>query len=104
MAIMIRDIFKDGEKLEIIAEGIKPDAKKRINFPKDSLKEGMIYHVYSNAFGQIILDPQVIIPASELWVFQNKDLLASLDESMAQSRKGLRINRGSFAQHLEDEA
>jgi len=104
MAIMIRDIIKDADKLEVIAEGIKPDANKRIHFPKGSLKPGMIYHIYSNTSGQIILDPQAVIPASELWVFQNEDILTALDESMAQSKIGQRVNRGSFAQYIEDEA
>tara|TARA_Y100000310_G_scaffold144390_1_gene143654 strand:+ start:26723 stop:26857 length:135 start_codon:yes stop_codon:yes gene_type:complete len=40
--------------------------------------------------GQIILDQQVTIPASELWVFENKGILASID-------------RGSFAKYVKNE-
>jgi len=48
---------------------------------------------------RIILDPQVTIPASELWVFENKDILASIDKGMAEERT---MNLGSFAKYVKD--
>ncbi|MCD6358621.1 MAG: hypothetical protein J7L90_01515 [Dehalococcoidia bacterium] len=92
------NIIKDSE-LKRVAEGVKPDAKKRVVLPKSLVKEGITYHIYSNSDGQIVLDPQVTISASELWLFKNKDILASVDKGMLEST---RINRGSFAKYIKN--
>ena len=91
-------IIKNTE-LTRVAEGVKPDTKKRVVLPKALVKEGITYHVYTNSEGQIILDPQVTIPASELWLFKNKDILASVDRGMLEST---RVNRGSFAKYIKN--
>ncbi len=96
-------IIKD-EKFVKIAEGLKPDAKKRVCLSKAFFKAGTTYHVYINSIGQIILDPQVTIPASEAWLFENKDALASVDKGMTESSNGQLIDRGSFAKYTKDEA
>ena len=83
---------------------VKPDNKRRVLLPKELVDKDSMFHIYTNDMGQIILDPQATIPASELWVFQNKNILASLDKSMAQSKKGQTINRGSFAKYVTNEA
>ena len=44
------------------------------------------------------------IPASELWVFENKEILDSIDKGMVDSTKGQIINRGSFAKYVKDAA
>lgn len=101
MATIIKDIIKD-ENLTEVARNVKLDPKRRINISTAIvLEKDITYHVYSNSFGQIILDPQVTIPASELWVFKNKDVLATLDKGMSEKKV---INRGSFANYAEDEA
>jgi hypothetical protein len=97
MATIIRD-----DKLTRIAESVKPDPKRRVLLPKTVVKEGITYHIYTNSFGQIILDPQVTIPASELWIFENSDVLASLDKGMAESANGQAIKRGSFAKYVKN--
>ena len=94
MAIIIRDT-----ELKKVAEDVKPDAKKRVVLPKALVREGITYHIYSNSEGQIILDPQVTIPASELWLFNNKDILALVDRGMLEST---RINRGSFVKYIKN--
>jgi len=91
-------IIKDTE-LTRVAEGVKPDSKKRVVLPKVLVREGITYHMYHNRFGQIILDPQVTIPASELWLFENEDALAMVDRGMFESA---RINRGSFAKYVKN--
>jgi hypothetical protein len=85
------------------AKGIKPDAKKRVVLPKELVFEGVIYHVYSNASGQILFDPQVTIPASELWVLKDKNILDSIDKGMIQSADGKVVDRGSFAKYAKDD-
>jgi len=82
-----------------MAESVKQDPKRRVLLPKTLVKEGITYHIYANSLGQIFLDPQVTIPASELWVFANKDILAAMDKSMDEERV---INRGSFAKYVKN--
>jgi CRISPR/Cas system-associated protein Csm6 len=85
-----------------VAKGVKPDAKKRVVLPKALIGEDITYHIYTNSAGQIVLDPQVTIPASELWLFENKEALASIDRGMAESMNGQAKNRGSFAKYVKN--
>jgi len=94
-------IIKDQE-LTIVAKSVRPDAKKRVVLPKSLVKEGIIFHIYSNNAGQIVLDPQVIIPASEAWLFKNKVALASVDKGMVESANGQTMDKGSFAKYTKD--
>jgi hypothetical protein len=71
-----------------IADSVKPDSKKRILLRKLQMHDGISYHVYSNSLGQIILDPQVTIPASELWLFNNPDALASVKRGLSDVAQG----------------
>jgi len=85
-----------------VAGSVKPDTKKRVVLPAALVWEGVTFHIYHNSRGQILLDPQVTIPASELWVFENKDILASIDKGMAESANGQVIKRGSFAKYVKN--
>jgi hypothetical protein len=80
-------IIKDTD-LEMVAASVKPDAKKRVVLPKALVEEGITYRVYTNKFGQIVLDPQVTIPASELWLFKNLDALASVQRGLSDVAQG----------------
>jgi hypothetical protein len=101
MVTIVKDIIKDENFIEV-AKSVRLDPKSRINISKAKVLEGDItYHIYTNSFGQIILDPQVTIPASELWIFRNEDVLAALDKGMSEKQV---INRGSFANYVEDES
>ena len=94
-------ISKD-EELTRIGRSVRPDARQRVSLPKALVKEGITYHIYCNKLGQIVLDPQVTIPASEAWLFENKEVLASIDRGMVESANGLTMDRGSFAEYTED--
>lgn len=97
METIIRDT-----NLTRIAENVRPDPKRRVLLPKALVGEDITYHIYVNGFKQVILDPQVTIPASELWVFENKDILASIDKGMTESANGQVIKRGSFAKYVKN--
>jgi hypothetical protein len=56
--------------------------------PKSLIKEDITYHIYSNDLGQILLDPQVTIPASEAWLFKDPEALASVRRGLADAAKG----------------
>jgi hypothetical protein len=80
-------IIKDSD-FKRVAESVKPDAKKRVVLPAIPLREGITYHIYSNSLGQIVLDPQVTIPASEAWLFNNPDALASVRRGLSDAATG----------------
>ena len=80
-------IIKDSD-FKRVAESVKPDAKKRVVLPKLPSVDGITYHIYSNRLGQIILDPQVTIPASEAWLFKNPEALASVRQGLSDAAKG----------------
>jgi hypothetical protein len=101
MVIITKDLIK-GTKVTMVAEGVKPDSRKRVVLPKIAVREGTTYHVYHNSFGQIILDPQVTIPASEVWLFEDKNALALVDKGMAEAATKPLIKRGSFAKYVSD--
>jgi len=75
-------------KFRRVAANVKPDAKRRIVLSKACLTEGVMYHVYCNEIGQVILDPQISIPASEAWIWDNPDILASLKQGLAEAAAG----------------
>jgi len=94
-------ILRDNES-KMVAESVKPDAKNRVVLPKKLVKHGITYKIYVNDHEQIILDPQVTIPLSELWVFENKDILDSIDRGMKQAANGETTDLGSFSQYADD--
>jgi len=67
---------------------VKPDAKRRIVLPKVPVQEGITYHIYRNSIGQFVLDPQVTIPASEAWLFNDSDALASVRRGLSDAAQG----------------
>ena len=83
MAAIIRDT-----NFEKLADSVKPDAKRRVVLQKVQIQEGVSYHIYSNSIGQIVLDPQVTIPASEVWLFNNPKALASVRRGLSDAAKG----------------
>ncbi len=83
MVTIIRDT-----NLTRVAGSVKPDTKKRIVLPDALVREGIIYHIYHNSIGQIILDPQVTIPASEAWLFNNPDALALVRQGLSDVAQG----------------
>jgi len=83
METIIKDNnFKD------VAKNVRPDAKKRVVLPKALVSGDITYHIYSNSLGQIVLDPQITIPASEAWLFSNPDVLASVRRGLSDAAKG----------------
>jgi hypothetical protein len=80
-------IIKDTD-FQRVAESVKPDAKKRVVLPRLQVLEGVTYHIYINSIGQIVLDPQVTISASEAWLFNNPDAIASVRRGLNDAAQG----------------
>jgi hypothetical protein len=76
------------EKFRKVATNVKPDAKKRVVLTKAFVAEGVTYHIYCNEIGQIILDPQVTIPASELWLYKNEEALEAVATGLKEASEG----------------
>jgi hypothetical protein len=75
-------------KFTRLSKSVKPDAKKRVVLPKELVGEDITFHIYANSDGQIILDPQVTVPASEAWLFNNPEALALVKQGLADAAHG----------------
>ena len=81
------DIVRDVH-FEKVAE-VKVDAKNRITLSKGkNTIRSSIYKIYQNPIGQIILDPQVTIPAHEQWLFKNKEAAKAVKAGLEDVKKG----------------
>ncbi len=85
---MILDTLVKDAVFEKIGDGIKPDAKRRVLLQGIQIQEGVCYHIYKNSIGQIILDPQVTIPASEIWLFNNPEAISSVMRGLVDAAQG----------------
>src|ERR1700684_3112068 len=83
---------------ELVTEFAQPDAKRRLSLG-EALGGATAYNIYRNPLGQLILDPVKTIPASEMWLYENAQALASVKQGLRESAEGKTINRGSFARH-----
>jgi hypothetical protein len=88
---MINKLIRD-DKFKKIAVNVKPDSKKRIVLSKATIADDITYHIYVNSSGQIILDPQVSIPAAEAWLFKDKNSLEAVLTGLKESSDG-KINK-----------
>ena len=79
--------IKNTEFIEI-PKVVKPDAQKRITLPNMLVREGIIFRMSYNSIGQILLKPQVTIPASEAWVFNNPHVLALVKKGLSDAAEG----------------
>jgi len=93
-------VIRDPE-FELMVESQKPDSKKRLSIGQ-AMVAGVAYAIYRNSLGQIVLDPVVTIPASEVWLFKNKKALASVKRGLQDSAAGRTHNLGSFAAHAKE--
>lgn len=97
MENLIRDLhFKE------IAE-TKPDAKHRVTLGRLPFRVHH-YKVFVNESGQIVLDPQVTIPASEAWLFKNKKAQTSVVRGLADARAGRLVKaKEDFSKYLGEQ-
>jgi len=90
-------LIKDSD-FQLITEFAQPDAKKRLSLGV-ALGGATAYNIYRNPLGQLILDPVKAIPASEMWLYENADALASVKQGLRESAEGKSVSRGSFARY-----
>jgi hypothetical protein len=83
---------------ELVSEFAQPDAKKRLSLG-EALQDATAFNIYRNPLGQLILDPVKTVPASEMWLYENAQALASVKQGLRESAAGKIVYRGSFAKH-----
>jgi hypothetical protein len=86
---------------QLVSEFAQPDAKKRLSLGA-ALTGPTAYNIYKNSFGQLILDPVRAVPASEAWLYENPQALASVKRGLRESAEGKIVYRGSFTKHAEE--
>jgi len=63
------------------------DDRNRITLGKH-LKDFKRLKVFQDSRGEILLVPIVEIPASELWLYQNKEIMESLQRGLIDAKAG----------------
>src|SRR3977135_1733655 len=96
---------KEHQELELIAEDVRPDSKRRLTLGKAlaGLDDDVRFDVYRNPSGQIVLDPQVSIPASEAWLYRNPKALDAVRRGLQEAGDGKAVAVGSFAKCADEE-
>lgn len=93
-------ILKNAD-FQLVTEFARPDSKKRLSLG-EALAGARAFNVYRNAFGQLILDPVRAVPASEAWLHENPEALASVRRGIEQSDKGQVHDLGDFTKYAKE--
>lgn len=93
-------ILKSSE-FELVSEFVQPDAKKRLSLG-EALRGATAYNIYRNPLGQLILDPVKTVPASEMWLYENAQALASVKQGLREAAEGKTVYLGSFAKYAKE--
>ena len=65
--------------------------------------EGLTFKIEVNDSGQVLLSPEVTVPAREAWLYRNPDAHAAVRRGMDEAERGAVVRRGSFAAYEHDE-
>ena len=93
-------IIKNSD-FKLVTEFAQPDAKKRVSLG-GALSGATAYNIYRNPLGQLILDPVKTVPASEMWLYENAQALASVKQGLREAAEGKTVYLGSFAKYAKE--
>ena len=82
---------------------VRPDTKGRITLGPALTRGISGYVVTETKDHELILKPQVEIPACEKWLFENKDALKKVERGLQDAAQGLLSKKGSFAKFADDD-
>lgn len=105
--VKTEDIVRD-KTFHDVAD-VRVDGKGRIclaRFLAKELPSGdvALYKVYLNSFGQIILDPQVTVPAHEVWLLKNPKAMKMVAQGWEDVRKGKVVKaREDYSKYADTE-
>ena len=88
-----------GTDFKQVAE-VYADDKRRVTLKKIKRAE-KVYRIYENSIGQIILDPMIMVPASEKWLHENKSAIASVRQGLKEAGEGKLKKGPSFAKYAD---
>jgi len=90
--------------LELIARDVRPDARRRVTLGKalEGLDADAAFAIYRDELGRIILDPQVSIPAREVWLFRNAKALAMVRRGIQDAADGKTVTYRDVAALADD--
>lgn len=95
-----RKVATGSTGLALKAKSVRADARQRISLGRVLTRNGAsTFDVYTDRQGRIVLDPQISIPASEAWVFDNPAILRSIKRGLADAAAG-RVSRHSSLSSL----
>ena len=95
-----RELLKDAE-FEEITEA-RMDSKHRISLGKGISGRVTSFKVYRNAHGQVILDPMVLLPAHEVWLFKNKKASTLVQQGLEDARGGRLVKaKEDYSRYVE---
>ena len=63
------------------------DGRQRLTLG-ELLKGFKRVRLYKNGLGEILIQPVIEIPASELWLFQNKEAFSSVQKGLKDASEG----------------
>jgi hypothetical protein len=89
----------DSEFRPLKDEIIKADSRGRLTVGAEASHRQ--FRIMINDEGQILLDPVVVIPEREAWLFRNPEVALSVLRGIEQSKAGKTKNLGSFAEFLD---
>jgi hypothetical protein len=64
----------------------KLDSKNRITLRQKGSMKVSSFKVYRNSSGQFVLDPQVMIPAAEAWLFKNEKAKKAVQKGLEEAK------------------
>jgi len=84
--VMKRELVKIDDEFEEIGTRTI-DERKRLTLG-DLIKDFRRVRLYRNERGQLLIQPVVEIPASELWLFENKEALEGVKRGLKDVAEG----------------
>lgn len=95
-------VFKRVTEVKVDPQGRIPLGKAQIRGIQHPNGDVMFYRVYLNSFGQIILDPQAIVPAHEVWLLKNPKALKMVLEGWEEAKKGKLVDaREDYTKYVD---
>ncbi len=77
------DVIRDADSFREFGE-VRPDGKKRVVLKGRPVARH--YRLYRNTKGQILLDPQIMVPTSKDWLYSTKEALDWVKKNLQQEK------------------
>jgi hypothetical protein len=102
---MTEVVAPDGGNAQLVARGVRMDAKRRISLGRvvDELGDNVTFDIYRTARGELILEPRVSVPAAEAWLYRNPTALGLVRRGLDEAARGVAESVGSFADYADGE-